>query len=78
MPAVSKERKDSYQESSATKQWPYKTRYFHEVVTDDLNIETEWVNIRNYDRHDGEGQDRLDEFAEISDAVTVALKDLTG
>jgi hypothetical protein len=47
------------------------------VVADDLNIETERVNVRYYDRHDREGQDRLDEFAEISDAGAVALEDLT-
>jgi hypothetical protein len=48
------------------------------VVADDLDIETERVYVRDDDRHNREGQNRLDEFAEVSHARSVALKDLTG
>jgi hypothetical protein len=43
-----------------------------------LNIETKRVYVRDDDSHDREGQNTLDEFAKVSHAGSVALKDLTG
>lgn len=68
----------SYQEYNASNGRPDQARYFYQVVADDLDVETERVYVRDDDRHNREGQNDLDEFAEVSHARSVALKDLTG
>ena len=67
----------SYQECNATNGRPYKARHYYQVVADNLKIETKRVYVRDDDSHNREGQNGLDEFAEVSYASSVALKDLT-
>jgi hypothetical protein len=47
------------------------------MAADHLNVEAKRVDVRDDDGHHREGQNSLDEFAEVSDTGTVALKDLT-
>jgi hypothetical protein len=78
MPWKTWSKRTSYQECNATNGRPYKARYYYQVVADDLNIETKGVYVRDDDSHNREGQNSLDEFAEVPYAGSVALKDLTG